>query len=358
MNRNLAEHGCGACGSPNCLAYALGGGGKCPFEASTGEWNRKAMDAILEMNFLGERGRPYEKTLSPCSEYTKYTLESVLHDPLDRTRSSLFEAESLGYLLELGDFRSLKWSSALGYGVCTVEEDTNAHVHSKGKIIIRHALTKEHALWIHAHLVSLTNPSVYSTRTGYTLADRIRRLSVYDDKGPDDELMDILRWQSEKPQDELHLEDIREGYKKADEEMGEATRSVISDLIRSWKGSANGEERNVPGWKHIFTGMDLSGIFIDIGEVPEISGEYLGGLSLYIGARKALTGISQFVRSMDQTQNRERVQGVIETSIELLEKGVCGEEVNDQIGELDEDILVIVKGLMKAVYHLAPMGIR
>ena len=167
----IREHGCGMCGRLSCTTYGMSGDDTCPFHSP--DWNPVRIERVSRA--MVEKGRtgPVERDVSPCSENTRVTLETVMEDPLMRGSSAAFEPHTMGTLLRSSALSEVKWSEELGYGKCILEGDTSLLIQSKGKIVIRRALHKEGALSWYGHLRDLILPSIFLSDSGITLHESI-----------------------------------------------------------------------------------------------------------------------------------------------------------------------------------------
>ncbi|MGA1794043.1 MAG: hypothetical protein ACMUHM_08835, partial [Thermoplasmatota archaeon] len=100
------------------------------------------------------------KEVSPCSEYTRYTVEGVLKYPMSGM-SAVLDVHALGPLFLNSGMKDAKWSERLGYGMGVMREDTRVHLHGNGKFIIRRAEDREHAESAYKAIVEMVKPTLF-----------------------------------------------------------------------------------------------------------------------------------------------------------------------------------------------------
>ena len=164
------------------------GAGTCPFEGTDDEWNAVSMKEAT--SDLLERGRtkPSMSEISPCSEYTRFTMEGVLADPLLPEKNAVFDPITLGESFRSSRFSSKKWSEPLSYGMAVDREDTRIHLQGKGKIIVRRAMDRDHAVSLFNEIAGLMWPSLLDSTSGMTVSETIHSLSLHDME------IDTKRW--------------------------------------------------------------------------------------------------------------------------------------------------------------------
>lgn len=136
-----------------------------------------------------------EKEISPCSEYTRFTVEGRFPGP-GSNMNAVLDGEVLGKMFSNGPFKNPRWSSKLGYGMAVIDEDTRVHLHSNGKYIIRRAMDKDHALKCQTLLAAITRPAVYSTSMDSFIWEKVRDLSLgVEEVNP--ESISLVNWQLE-----------------------------------------------------------------------------------------------------------------------------------------------------------------
>ncbi|MDG6225082.1 MAG: hypothetical protein QCI82_06170 [Candidatus Thermoplasmatota archaeon] len=210
----IRSHSCGICGSPNCISHTLRRAGTCPFEDTDHEWNALSMnEATLD---LLERGRtkPSMKEISPCSEYTRFTMEGVLEDPLLPDKNAVFDPITLGESFKASRFSSKKWSEPLSYGMAVDREDTRIHLHGKGKIIIRRAIDRDHAVSLFNEIADLMWPSLLDSTSGMTLSETIHSLSLHDMKIDTKRWGPFMDWPASNGNDMADINIVMDHYRK------------------------------------------------------------------------------------------------------------------------------------------------
>lgn len=141
------------------------------------------------------------KEVSPCSEYTRYTVEGVLKDPRSDL-SVVLDVDAMGPIFTNSTLKDPKWSSKLGYGMAGVGEDTRIHIHRNGKFIVRRARDREHAESMYQLIVHMMKPALYDELTGRFLWDIIRERTI--DNSDLEDISPLLQW----PSSEIDVEDI------------------------------------------------------------------------------------------------------------------------------------------------------
>jgi hypothetical protein len=176
---------------------------------------------------------PRVKDVTPCSEYTRYTVEGILKDPRSEL-SALMDVEALGPIFVNSDLKDPKWSPMLGYGMAVVGEDTRIHIHRNGKYIIRRALDREHAESTYKKIVNLVRPALLDTQKRRFVWDRMREGLIGE---PDLEgIAPFVMWPQEEGDLRSRLERIRDGAKEVDAELLSKMREAVSR--DDWAGFA------------------------------------------------------------------------------------------------------------------------
>jgi hypothetical protein len=170
---------------------------------------------LYEWKFEGPGSRAREtartKEVSPCSEYTRYTVEGILKDPWSDL-SARFDVETLGILFANSSFHDPRWSDRLGYGMAVIGEDTRVHLHQNGKYIIRRALDREHAEISYKLITGLLRPVLFDDPSGKPMWYLLREITS-DPKGSSERLDKLVRWPYD---DDLHLsamDEVKEGIR-------------------------------------------------------------------------------------------------------------------------------------------------
>ncbi|MBN1539998.1 MAG: hypothetical protein JW939_07625 [Candidatus Thermoplasmatota archaeon] len=168
------------------------------------------------------------REVSPCSEYTRYTVEGILRHPGSEL-SVLMDVHCLGPIFMNSGMKNAKWSDRLGYGMAVAGEDTRVHLHGNGKFIIRRASNREHAEELYKTLVHLVKPALYEPGTGRYLWDLIRSSSL--DNGKISKPMeDLLLWPDETGDPGSRMEKVVEGIRCADIDLLSRAREFFSAL--------------------------------------------------------------------------------------------------------------------------------
>lgn len=132
----------------------------------------------------GGRTEAREKAVSPCSEYTRYTVEGVFKDPYSNL-SVILDIHSLGFLFSGSGLKDPKWSKVLGYGMGMIGAETRVHIHKNGKFVIRRAMDQDDAERCSKGIASILWPTVFSTRTDRFNWSIMREAAWHDLKNKD-----------------------------------------------------------------------------------------------------------------------------------------------------------------------------
>lgn len=166
-----------------------------------------------------KREKAISKEVSPCSEYTRYTVEGRMKDP-ESEMSVILDPRAIGPLFLSAPFNGPKWSKALGYGMAMIGEDTRVHLHLNGKYIIRRALDRDHALSSHRMLLEIARPALFSSSRNSYLWEDVRDMAL-DVEGFDREETGILITDPDIDIDRnSFLENARKGFLEAYERFG------------------------------------------------------------------------------------------------------------------------------------------
>lgn len=167
------------------------------------------------------------KEVSPCSEYTRYTVEGVFKDPWSDL-SARFDVETMGILFSNSCFHEPKWSERLGYGMAVIGEDTRLHLHRNGKYIIRRAIDREQAERSYRLVTSLLRPVLIDDRSGKPLW-YILRGSITDMKNAPPYLGIIIGWPEQGDNRTGDLNEVFKGARVQDEKILVDVRNSVLD---------------------------------------------------------------------------------------------------------------------------------
>ncbi|MGA1873736.1 MAG: hypothetical protein ACMUHY_08690, partial [Thermoplasmatota archaeon] len=176
------------------------------------------------------------KEVSPCSEYTRYTVEGILKYPMSG-RSAVLDVHAMGPLFMNSCIRDARWSDRLGYGMGVIGEDTRVHLHGNGKFVIRRAADREHAERSYLTLVTLIKPMLYSIEHRRYLWDAIRE-SATTGGGIIEEMGPFLTWPDGTSDPSEVLNGAKEGMRDAADEL----LSPVRDLFLKWLDSGTGQD--------------------------------------------------------------------------------------------------------------------
>jgi len=324
---DLSDHSCGLCGKPNCLAYVLEGGGTCPFDDATYGWNKERMEDALEGILNSNRTRPVMQEATPCSEYTRYTIEGILPDPMDPNKNAVFDPAYLGHLFRASRYNNKKWSEPLSYGIAALEPDIRLHLQGRGKVIIRRAFDKANAHSLYSEVAELMRPSLYCTLSGHTLADMIAALSTKGGPlpycaGP------MMEWPFKDVADDMTS--AIAAYKGAKEDLGV---QILEETIRFFEGGTQDTKAGE------LIGFDMSHSWHE----KESSGydsveDALGGRSFLCRAGMGLDALRRFlneIKNADEGKRRSLEDG---TSLILQAGNDCPKELMQRIKWTDPEL--------------------
>jgi len=173
----LNDHSCGLCDSPNCLSHLMQRSGDCPFENMAFGWNIEAMKEAMDAVVGRSRSASSVHEVTPCSEFTRYTIEGILPDPMDPGHNGVFHPFALGECFKASRFSEKKWSDPLSYGMAIIEDDIRVHIQGRGKVIVRRARTKQEAKALYSEVSDLMRPSLLCGLGGHTVAEALLSIS-------------------------------------------------------------------------------------------------------------------------------------------------------------------------------------
>ena len=182
------------------------------------------------------------RAVSPCSEYTRYTVEGRFGAPASRF-AAILDPEALGVLFPLGPFTRARWSGKLGYGMAVIGEDTRVHLHDNGRYIVRRALDRTHVERCMNVLVSVSYPALYVEGPDLYMWELVRDISF----GIDGAKRSI-------PEDTF----IWEGPWENPEEVKEAAVKGFLNTYRELEGKAarRSMEGHEPTREHLYTSAE------------------------------------------------------------------------------------------------------
>jgi hypothetical protein len=316
------------------------GKGPCPFEEGPAGWTSeelaKAVDSILNAN----RTKPSVQEVTPCSEYSRFTVEGILGDPLDQDRNAVFETTSLGALFRASRFREKKWSDPLSYGMALEWEDIRVHLQGKGKVIVRRARDKEEANRLFLEVADLMWPSVYCSIGGHTLADTLKSI-VLDECHPPDCLPPMLEWP------------VRSGRMVEPGPVLDACRAAFNELGPGIEGDLRSLLHGVP------EGSDAERMglkYISLWSEREMSGydsreHAMGVRTFFVMAERASGAMARFADSL--AGSGDAAEGLAAKGRQVLSAGLEGKICPiDLAAETPEDAMAL-RQVWKSVRSVA-----
>ncbi len=302
---SLKEHNCGFCGKTSCIAYGISPNGSCPFDREGSQIRREELQKEIHRRFKRSRTSPIPKEITPCSEYTRFTLETVVEDPNEPGKNAIFESRSMGTLFNSGDYKDIKWSDKLGYGMAVVDDEVKLMVHTKGKMVIRRALDRDYAEVHFLALKALILPSMYCAITGQTLWEILVGVHLVQTgifSGPsydhDECSSSILSRISLESSD---VEHVMNGYSKENETTGKMMRKAINDQF-SGDGTDADEISDLSRELYLRIEGRLKEIakpLLSSGTVER--GEFVGRSSFLLSASRSLEGLSEWAEDLENS---------------------------------------------------------
>lgn len=168
------------------------------------------------------------RDVSPCSEYTRYTMEGTLKDPFSDL-AVLLDIPALGTLFMNGPFIEPRWSQALGYGLAIIEEDTRVHLYRSGKFVVRRARDKEHVEACYRRICDMVRPAIVLSGTGLLFYEAVALSRHFIDAGFEEEILTVLKW----PEVGLKAQKDLELFIDGPEGTRERLRELVLNSIRS-----------------------------------------------------------------------------------------------------------------------------
>jgi hypothetical protein len=335
-NEALNERSCGLCGSPNCLSHTLESRGICPFDELSEGWDQeersKAVVSILNAN----RSSPSVHEITPCSEYSRFTVEGILADPLSPEKNAVFETRSMGALFRASGLREKKWSDPLSYGMALYADDIRVHIQGKGKIIIRRAHDKEEASRLFLDMADLIHPSLYCSIGGHSLADTIREMALCGIDTPGC-LPPMLEWpvgSGRTLEGDAVISSCERAFDERGPDVEEALRKVlVSDPTPS--GAARASQITNETW----SGMESAGY-------PSREGA-LGVRTFFIMADRGAEGILRFVKAMEERDEGKEV--LLHDARVMLSEGLLGRECPLDLKEMSMEDRSALRNVWRSV---------
>ncbi|MCK5773856.1 MAG: hypothetical protein KAH57_08720 [Thermoplasmata archaeon] len=303
---SLKEHNCGFCGKTSCIAYGISPDGSCPFDREGSQNRREELKKEIHRRFKRSRTSPIPKEITPCSEYTRFTLETVVEDPNEPGKNAIFESRSMGTLFKSGDYKEIKWSDKLGYGMAVVDDEVKLMVHTKGKMVIRRALDRDYAEVHFLAMKSLILPSMYCAITGQTLWEilvgaHLAETGVFPEPSDDPHKCrsSILTRIALESSD---IEHVMRGYSNENQTTGRTMRDVIKELL-------SGDRTDAEETSHLLKDLhlvieerlkEISRHLLDSGTIER--GEFVGRSSFLLSASRSLEGLSEWAEGMETSR--------------------------------------------------------
>ncbi len=196
----------------------------------------KALRTIMERLTFGrgqvqgtlKREHAALRDVSPCSEYTRYTMEGTLKDPFSDL-SVLLDVPSLGTLFMNGPFLEPRWSPALGYGLAVIEDDTRVHLYRSGKFVIRRARDREHVEACYRLICELVRPAIVLPDPGLLFYEAIALQRQFSEAGFEGDLLKAVNWPEIGPVKEGDLRAFMDGP----EDVRHRLRGLVLPSVRS-----------------------------------------------------------------------------------------------------------------------------
>ncbi len=354
---SLKEHNCGFCGKTSCIAYGISQDGSCPFDRKGSQNRRGEMKREIHRRFQRSRTSHAPKEITPCSEYTRFTLEAVVEDPNEPGKNALFESHSMGTLFRSGNYEDIKWSEKLGYGMAVVDDDVKLMVHSRGKMVIRRAFDRDYA---EAHFLGMKTmmlPSIYCTITGQTLWEMLvgehlsgsgvfkaDRSNVFDQCQ-----LSIISTISMVGDG---LEQVMSGYTKENGTTGDRMRKAIKEIL-SVNETSSKLINNLLADLHLLVKNRMKEISKDLLVYnPAERWAFVGRSSFLLSALRSLEGISEW-RSELEISGIYRLSPVSDKILRPWDGSVEVDGVVDELSS-DDGLREIYIGLFKCMLFLMP----
>lgn len=299
----------------------------------------RAVETILN----SDRSTPSLHEVTPCSEYSRFTVEGVLADPLSPEKNAVFEPLSLGATFRSSRFREKRWSDPLAYGMAFVEEDVRIHLQGRGKIIIRRSPDREAANRLYMEIADIMWPSLYCSIGGHTMAESVQRLAMVDGGTPPRCFASMLEWPYGSSQRidqgkvvsecaEMNLEHGRELVERLLTVIGEAAPAPSTGArIRLWS-------------QNTWSSLEKEGYVS--------REEALGTRSYFIMADRATNGV---VRFLDEVQERpDRREVLLSAARSILAAGFSGDPCPRGVDDLIKEPDTPIRHIWRAVSSLDP----
>ncbi len=353
----LKEHNCGFCGKTSCIAYGISPDGSCPFDREGSKNRCEDLKKEIHRRFKRSRTSPVPKEITPCSEYTRFTLETVVEDPNETGKNAIFESHSMGILFNSGNYEDIKWSEKLGYGMAVVDDDVKLMVHTNGKMVIRRAFDRDYA---EAHFIGLKTlilPSIYCTITGQTLWEmlvgaHLVGTGVFDPGCTKDSEQCRSSILSRITLESRGLENVMSGYTEENGTTGARMRDAIKDLL-SLKETSSESIIELLRDLHNVVGNRLKEISRKLfGFDPVEKGEFLGRSSFLLSAMRSLDGLSEWMKGLEAS-------GILPLSNDtemIVRSWDGGGGIDAVVEELSSDDVLRNRylGLFKCILFLMP----
>ena len=353
---SLKEHNCGFCGKTSCIAYGISPDGSCPFDREGSQNRREELKKEIHRRFKRSRTSPIPKEITPCSEYTRFTLETVVEDPNEPGKNAIFESHSMGLLFNSGNYKDIKWSEKLGYGIAMVDDDVKLMVHTKGKMVIRRALDRDHAEVHFLALKALILPSMYCAITGQILWEilvgaHLVETGVFPGPSKDSDQCgsSIL---SRIALDRSDVEHVMRGYSEENETTGTWMRDTMIELLSAEEINGDILSDLV---KSLRTGIEVrlkevSMNLLTSGHVER--GEFVGRSSFLLSASRSVDGISEWMEELETSGISE----ITPDALMILRPWVEGRGIDVVVERLSLDDLLRNRclGLFECMLFLMP----
>ncbi|MCU0798231.1 MAG: hypothetical protein MUC62_00975 [Candidatus Thermoplasmatota archaeon] len=168
------------------------------------------------------------RDVSPCSEYTRYTMEGTLKDPFSDL-AVLLDIPALGTLFINGPFLEPRWSPALGYGLAVIEDDTRIHLYRSGKFVIRRARDRDHVEACYRLVCDLVRPALVLPGPGLLFYEAAALQRHFSEAGSEDHLINAVLWPDTGHGTDGELRTFMEGP----EGVRKSVRGLVLPFIRS-----------------------------------------------------------------------------------------------------------------------------
>jgi hypothetical protein len=223
-----------------------------------------------------------------------------------------------------------RWSSALGYGMAIIEEDTRVHLYRSGKFVIRRARDREHVEACYGLLCDIVRPSVVLPESGMVLYEAMGINRLVRSEWLRSQLVHVLSW----PGTEVGSVQPFEGLIEGPDGLRSSLRESISPPLKAlFSKIAGGADADHPILEDV-RGKVISSMKRSTSDLKGTGQMLSSSACIHLAAERALDIIKEVLPSLKGDT------GKVQPFLHIMDLMMSGSEVDlEQIERLEKGAL-------------------